>query len=93
MNDLPNNLKESFSNLENTIQTKHIIEVIKEFESLLQKIIINEKISCETDCLIDISKSKELLGFKPKFTQAEGLKKYFNWYNKKYHVNLEFNNN
>ncbi len=53
------NFRDSFSNLEKAIQTKHILEIIKDFEFLLEKIILNEKISCETDCLIDITMSSE----------------------------------
>ncbi|MFX1375573.1 MAG: SDR family oxidoreductase [Promethearchaeota archaeon] len=34
----------------------------------------------------DISKSKTLLNFKPKFTQAEGLKEYFSWFSKRYNI-------
>lgn len=36
----------------------------------------------------DLSKSKNLLGFIPKYKQEEGLREYFNWYIKKY--NLDF---
>ena len=59
MNDIPKNFKDSFTKLEKTIQTKHIIEIIKEFESLLKEIILNEKISCETDYFIDVTQSTE----------------------------------
>ncbi|MFX1449464.1 MAG: hypothetical protein ACFFCM_01395 [Promethearchaeota archaeon] len=59
MGDLPSNFKDSFSELEKNIQTKHILEIIKEFESLLQRIIENEKISCEVEILIDIPQSTE----------------------------------
>ena len=37
----------------------------------------------------DISKAKNLINFEPVFTQEEGLRDYFNWYRKKYDVDLQ----
>ncbi|MFX0141965.1 MAG: hypothetical protein ACFFDN_50475 [Candidatus Hodarchaeota archaeon] len=59
MDEIPNIFKDSFSNLEKTIQTKHILEIVKEFELLLKEIILNENISCQTNCLIDITQPTE----------------------------------
>ncbi|MFW9827702.1 MAG: SDR family oxidoreductase [Candidatus Thorarchaeota archaeon] len=36
----------------------------------------------------DISRAKELIKFQPQYNQEEGLKDYFNWYRKKYGINL-----
>jgi len=36
----------------------------------------------------DISKAKKLLKFDPKYNQEEGLKDYFEWYQRKYNVKL-----
>ncbi|MHA2032729.1 MAG: SDR family oxidoreductase [Candidatus Kariarchaeaceae archaeon] len=37
----------------------------------------------------DIQKAKNLISFEPSFTPEEGLRNYFNWYKKKYDVNLQ----
>ncbi|NVM36402.1 MAG: SDR family oxidoreductase [Candidatus Lokiarchaeota archaeon] len=37
----------------------------------------------------DISKAKEVLKFQPKYTQELGLRDYFEWYCKKYGINLK----
>lgn len=37
----------------------------------------------------DLTKSKNLLEFQPKYTQEEGLREYFKWYIKKYNIDLE----
>ena len=39
----------------------------------------------------DLSKSKRILGFQPKFKQEEGLREYFKWYIKKYDIDLKIN--
>ena len=39
----------------------------------------------------DLTKSKKLLGFQPKYKQEEGLREYFNWYIKKNNLNLKIN--
>ncbi len=39
----------------------------------------------------DLTKSKTLLGFQPKFKQEEGLREYFLWYCKKYNIDLKIN--
>ena len=39
----------------------------------------------------DISKAKELIGFKPEYDQRTGLKYYFEWYSNKHKVNLNLN--
>ena len=39
----------------------------------------------------DISKAKQLIGFKAKFNQEDGLRDYFNWYRKEYNVDLNIN--
>ena len=39
----------------------------------------------------DLTKSKNLLGFQPKFKQEEGLREYFLWYCKKYNIDLKIN--
>jgi len=37
----------------------------------------------------DISKARKVLGFNPKYSQEQGLIDYFNWYSKKYNINLK----
>ncbi len=37
----------------------------------------------------DISKAKKIIKYQPKYTQKEGLKDYFTWYNRKYNVDLK----
>lgn len=37
----------------------------------------------------DISKAKEILKFQPKFTQEQGLRDYFQWFGKKYKIDLK----
>jgi len=39
----------------------------------------------------DLTKSKTLLGFQPKYKQEEGLREYFLWYCKKYNIDLKIN--
>ncbi len=39
----------------------------------------------------DLTKSKKLLGFQPKYGQEEGLREYFNWYVMKNKINLKIN--
>ena len=39
----------------------------------------------------DISKAKRALTFEPNYTQEQGLKEYFKWYNNKYRTNLNIN--
>ncbi|MFX1355731.1 MAG: SDR family oxidoreductase [Promethearchaeota archaeon] len=39
----------------------------------------------------DISKAMDLLGFKPEYSQEDGLKDYLKWYNSKYDANLKLN--
>jgi UDP-glucose 4-epimerase len=39
----------------------------------------------------DLSKSKRLLGFQPKYKQEEGLRQYFKWYIEKYNIDLKIN--
>lgn len=39
----------------------------------------------------DLTKSKNLLGFQPKYNQEEGLREYFLWYCKKYNIDLKIN--
>ena len=36
----------------------------------------------------DLTKSKTILGFEPKFKQEEGLREYFKWYVKKHNIDL-----
>lgn len=36
----------------------------------------------------DIAKANKLLKFQPKYSQEEGLRDYFEWYSKKYNINL-----
>ena len=37
----------------------------------------------------DLTKSKTLLGFQPKYKQEEGLREYFKWYIDKYNIDLQ----
>jgi len=39
----------------------------------------------------DISKAKRMLKFEPRYSQEQGLKEYFRWYNYKYGTNLNVN--
>ena len=39
----------------------------------------------------DLTKSKNLLGFQPKYNQEEGLREYFLWYCKNYNIDLKIN--
>jgi len=39
----------------------------------------------------DISKAKQLLDYKPKYNQEQGLRDYIKWYNKEFDANLKLN--
>ncbi|MFX0071061.1 MAG: SDR family oxidoreductase [Candidatus Hermodarchaeota archaeon] len=39
----------------------------------------------------DLTKAQKLLGFQPKYDQEQGLREYFNWYVKKFNIDLKIN--
>jgi len=39
----------------------------------------------------DLTKAMTMLGFQPKYKQEEGLREYFNWYVKRYNIDLKIN--
>ena len=59
MNDLPlpDDIKKSFTNLEEIMQTGSLSKIISNFEIILENIIQTQNISCDTNCHIEISPS------------------------------------